>query len=125
MNQLVARKILEKLDYRADVAANGKEALAALSTIPYDLVLMDCQMPEMDGFEATQAIRRGEAGAGRAGTPIVAMTARAMQGDREKCLDSGMNDYLSKPIDSGLLAKTLERWLAPKTDRLRRRTRSR
>ena len=115
VNQLVALKILEKLGYHADVAATGKEALAALSNIPYDLVLMDCQMPEMDGFESTLAIRRGEAGEGRRGTPVIAMTARAMQGDRQKCLESGMNDYLSKPIDSGLLAKTLEQWLAQET----------
>jgi len=111
VNQLVARKIIERLGYRADVAATGKEALAALSNIPYDLVLMDCQMPEMDGFEATRAIRRGEAGEGRRGTPVIAMTARAMQGDREECLDSGMNDYLSKPIDPSLLENVLKQWL--------------
>ena len=116
VNQLVARKIIEKLGYRADVAATGKEALAALTNIPYDLVLMDCQMPEMDGFEATRAIRRGQAGEDRKKTPVIAMTARAMQGDREECLASGMNDYLSKPIDPSLLATILTRWLGQKND---------
>jgi len=116
VNQLVAVKMVEKLGCRADVAANGKEAIAALRNIPYDLVLMDCQMPEMDGFEATRAIRRGEAGEGHLKTPVIAMTAHAMQGDREKCLDSGMNDYLPKPIKHAVLAKILERWLARKND---------
>jgi PAS domain S-box-containing protein len=115
-NQLVARKLLEKLGYRADVAANGEEALTALRGIPYDLVLMDCQMPEMDGFEATRLIRQGEAGTGRVSIPIIAMTARAMQGDREKCLEAGMNDYISKPADPAALAKALERWLIRRSD---------
>ncbi len=115
-NQLVAVKMLEKLGYRADVAANGGEALAALRGIPYDLVFMDCQMPEMDGFEATRLIRDGAAGAGRASVPIIAMTARAMQGDRERCLGAGMNDYVSKPVDPAALAKALERWLTRRSD---------
>ena len=111
VNQLVAVKILEKLGCRADVAGNGNEALAALRRIPYDLVLMDCQMPEMDGFEASRRIRSGEAGRDRVRTPIIAMTARAMQGDREKCLASGMNDYIPKPVDPLVLAQVLERRL--------------
>ncbi len=110
-NQFVATKILEKLGYRPDVAGHGKDALTALRNAPYDVVLMDCQMPEMDGFEATRLIRLGEAGHRHITVPIIAMTARAMQGDRERCLEAGMNDYLAKPIDSGLLAKTLDRWL--------------
>jgi PAS domain S-box-containing protein len=112
-NQLVAVTILNKLGYRADVAANGEEALAALRTVPYDLVLMDCQMPEMDGFEATRRIRSGEGGPGHRRIPIIAMTAKAMQGDREKCLDAGMDDYLPKPIDPASLAKAMDRWLSP------------
>jgi CheY-like chemotaxis protein/HPt (histidine-containing phosphotransfer) domain-containing protein len=114
-NQLVAVKLLEKLGCRADVVANGQESLAALSAIHYDLVLMDCQMPEMDGFEATKRIRRGEAGAERSGVPIVAMTARAMQGDREACIEAGMNDYVSKPVDITTLEGALDRWLTPLT----------
>jgi CheY-like chemotaxis protein/HPt (histidine-containing phosphotransfer) domain-containing protein len=112
MNQFVATKILEKIGYHPDVAAHGKDALTALRNAPYDVVLMDCQMPEMDGFEATRRIRLGEAGERHITIPIIAMTARAMQGDRDRCLEAGMNDYLSKPIDSSLLAKALERWLA-------------
>jgi len=111
VNQLVAVKMLEKLGCRADVAGNGKEALAALSRIAYDLVLMDCQMPEMDGFEASSRIRKGEAGPERSRTPIIAMTARVMQGDRERCLAAGMNDYVSKPVDPIVLAQALGRWL--------------
>ncbi len=115
-NQLVAVNILKKLGYRADVAANGGEALAAVQTVPYDLILMDCQMPEMDGFEATRRIRSGDAGHDHRHIPIIAMTARAMQGDREKCLDAGMDDYLSKPIDLAALAKAIDRRLSPRSD---------
>ena len=111
VNQLVAVRMLEKLGHHADVAANGKEALDALRTIPYDLVFMDCQMPEMDGFEAAQRIRQGEAGQTRVGIPIIAMTARAMQGDREACLSSGMNDYVTKPVDPVVLSEVLGTWL--------------
>ena len=111
-NQLVAVGMLEKLGYRADVAGNGLEALIALRSIPYGLVLMDCQMPEMDGFEATSRIRAGEAGQAHRSTPILAMTARAMQGDREKCLEAGMDDYLSKPIDMAALAAATAQWLS-------------
>jgi signal transduction histidine kinase/DNA-binding response OmpR family regulator len=112
-NQFVAVKLLEKLGCRADVAANGFEALRALSAISYDLVLMDCQMPEMDGFEATRRIRRGEAGPARNETPIIAMTARAMPADREACIKAGMNGYVPKPVDLPVLAAALEQWLPP------------
>ncbi|MBK8229478.1 MAG: response regulator [Candidatus Eisenbacteria bacterium] len=108
VNQKVAVRMLERLEARADVVGNGLEALEALERFEYDLVLMDCQMPEMDGYEATRHIRRRE-GAARH-TPIVAMTANAMEGDRERCLDCGMDDYLSKPINSALLREAVERW---------------
>jgi CheY-like chemotaxis protein/HPt (histidine-containing phosphotransfer) domain-containing protein len=110
-NQLVAQSILKKLGLRADVAANGVEAIKALELIPYDLVLMDVQMPEMDGLEATRRIRNIQSAVLNHNIPIVAMTAHALQGDRERCLEAGMNDYLSKPINPPALVEVLNRWL--------------
>jgi CheY-like chemotaxis protein len=92
--------------------ADGQEAITALETTPYDLVLMDVQMPVMDGFAATQAIRSGHTKARRPDLPIIAMTAHAMEGDRDRCLKAGMDDYVSKPVALLALAAALERWLA-------------
>jgi signal transduction histidine kinase/CheY-like chemotaxis protein len=111
INQRVALAMLKKLGYRADVVANGLEAIAALQDIPYDLVLMDCQMPELDGYEATRRIRAPDSGVLQPTVPIVAMTANAMKGDREKCLEAGMDDYIAKPVQPGELRGALERWL--------------
>lgn len=110
-NQVVAVSILKKLGYSADVAANGLEAVDALRSLPYDVVLMDCQMPEMDGFEATNLIRSGTAGVRNPQIPIIAMTAHALKGDRERCLEAGMDDYIAKPIKPVELEAVLERWL--------------
>ena len=110
-NQQVAVGILKKLGLRADAVANGAEAVKALETLPYDLVLMDVQMPEMNGLEATRHIRNPQSAVRNHQIPIIAMTAGAMQGDREKCLEAGMNDYVSKPIFPQALAEALDRWL--------------
>ncbi len=108
VNQRVAARMLEKLGCQADVAGNGQEALQMLKLVPYALVLMDCEMPEMDGYTATRAIRAGEREGVR--IPIVAMTAHAMNGDREKCLDAGMDDHVAKPVRLDALRRALERW---------------
>jgi CheY-like chemotaxis protein len=110
VNQRVAARMLEKLGCRVDVVANGLEALEAVSRITYHCIFMDCQMPEMDGYEATTVIRQREALTG-AHTPIIAMTANAMQSDRERCLAAGMDDYISKPAQPKELGTTLEKWI--------------
>jgi CheY-like chemotaxis protein len=126
INQKVAARMLEKLGYRVDVVANGQEALKAFSHVPYAVVFMDCQMPEMDGFAATAEIRRretlhvkretsdeirGTRGALPWRIPIIAMTANAMQGDREACLAAGMDDYISKPVTANALREALAHWI--------------
>ncbi|MET0511839.1 MAG: response regulator [Thermoleophilaceae bacterium] len=110
VNQLLAVRLLEKRGYRVDVADNGRDAVRAASDGRYALVLMDCQMPELDGYAATRAIRSAEQDTGRH-TPIVAMTAHSMRGDRERCLAAGMDDYLAKPLDSTAFAAALTRWV--------------
>ena len=113
VNQEVVTAILAIYGLRVEVVGNGREAVAAWRAGRYDLVLMDCQMPEMDGYEATRTIREEEAGGARGGrTPIVALTAHALEGDREKSLAAGMDDHLSKPFRINQLEAVLERWLS-------------
>jgi CheY-like chemotaxis protein len=108
VNQLLAVSLLTKAGHRVDVAGNGLEALAALKARPYEIVLMDMQMPEMDGLKATRAIRTLAGPA--AEVPIIAMTANALKGDRERCLAAGMNDYVSKPIERDTLLQKIAFW---------------
>ncbi len=132
VNQKVATKILDKLGYRVEVVANGREATEASNRFAYDIILMDCQMPEMDGHQATKEIRRREAESAKGEgaevrdtlhdrrdtsrrVPIIALTANAMKGDRERCIESGMDDFLSKPINMEQLEERLRRWLPQKT----------
>ncbi|MBS0381208.1 MAG: response regulator [Proteobacteria bacterium] len=111
VNQKVAQKLLERLGLTVDVAENGEVALDKLRARPYAMVLMDCQMPVLDGYSATRRLRELESGQGKPRTPVIAMTAHAMSGDRERCLQAGMDDYLSKPLDRHLLEETLVRWM--------------
>ena len=110
-NQLVAKSMLIKLGYNVDAVGNGREALESLEAINYDLILMDCQMPIMDGYEATREIRNSESEVYNPSIPIIAMTANAMQGDMEKCVNAGMSDYVAKPVLVHVLAEKLEEWL--------------
>jgi CheY-like chemotaxis protein len=110
VNQKVVLSMLAKLGYNADVAANGLEAVTVMGKRSYDIVLMDCQMPEMSGFEATAKIRDPGSGVLNHQTRIIALTANAMKGDREKCLESGMDDFLSKPVKLQELSAMLDKW---------------
>jgi CheY-like chemotaxis protein len=110
VNQKVAVGLLRKLGYTCEVVSNGLEALRALETRSFDLVLMDCQMPECDGYEATRRIRKLGLS-----VPVVAMTANAMAGDRERCLASGMDDFMTKPVSPLTLKGILEQWLSAKS----------
>ena len=114
INQIVAARVLERCGCRVEIVADGGEALHALATRHYDAVLMDCQMPGMDGYDATAELRRREHGTKH--TPVIAMTAHAMTGDRERCLDAGMDDYITKPVRHRDLADTLLRWIPHHTD---------
>jgi CheY-like chemotaxis protein len=111
INCKVAVKLLEKFQCTVDVARHGGFAIEAVARAEYDLVLMDCQMPEVDGFEATRRLRQAELGTGRH-LPIIALTANVMQGDAERCLAAGMDDHLPKPIKSEDLQRMIAKWTA-------------
>ena len=116
INQLIAVRMLERLGYHVALASNGHEVLQKLAVERFDLILMDCQMPLMDGYEASQAIRASSS-TEWSKIPIIAFTANAHPGDREYCLKCGMNDYVTKPVGSEDLARVLDRWVRPKKPR--------
>ena len=116
-NQLIALKLLAIVGCHADVVGNGLEAINAFKSFPYDLILMDCQMPELDGFDATKAIREIEKQQNKSPIPIIALTASAMSADKEICLQIGMTDYLTKPVNFHRLWSTLEKWLPKKAEK--------
>lgn len=110
-NQYVARVVLEKFGYKARIVENGEQAIRAAATEQYELILMDCRMPVCDGYEATEAIRAMQARTGKR-VPIVGVTACAMEGDRERCLAAGMDDFFTKPLSLDDFRSLLRRWLA-------------
>ncbi len=116
VNQKVIVRMLQKLGYQVDIASDGREAVEAACSSGYDIVLMDCEMPAMDGYQATRAIRSSEGGASR--TPIVALTANVMNRSREKCLEAGMDDHVMKPVKRQVLADVLEKWIQYESDTL-------
>jgi CheY-like chemotaxis protein/HPt (histidine-containing phosphotransfer) domain-containing protein len=110
VNQKVARRLFEQMGYHIDIAGDGVEAIEAIRQHPYDMIFMDVQMPEMNGLEATQRVREIEKESGKSASIIIAMTASAMAGDREKCIQAGMDDYLSKPVRPEAVQVAIERW---------------
>jgi CheY-like chemotaxis protein len=117
VNQRVAVYMLTKLGHPVDVAKHGREAIDVLSNARYDLVLMDCQMPEMDGYEATRMIRDPTSSVLEHDVPVVAMTANAFPEDRARALGAGMDDFLAKPVDRGILEAVLAKWMKPMAHR--------
>ncbi len=111
VNQMVAARMLKKFGIICDKAEDGLQALQKITEENFDLIFMDCQMPRMDGFEATTQIREYQKKTGAKHTPIVALTANAMEEDEQRCLSAGMDDYLAKPIESETMGRTLKRWL--------------
>jgi CheY-like chemotaxis protein len=111
VNQKVAVRMLERLELRPDVAGNGREAVELSAMLPYDVIFMDCQMPEMDGYTATAEIRKRQGSNGR--VAIIAMTAEVMEGYRERCIAAGMDDFIAKPVRLDNMIDALKRW-APK-----------
>ena len=112
INQKVTLNILKRLGYQADVANNGQEVIEALTKKLYDLVLMDIQMPDMDGLEASRIIRDPSSSVHCHTIPIIAVTAHAMENDKKRCLEAGMDDYLPKPIDQKKLTEKITKWLS-------------
>ena len=108
INQKVIERMVQKLGYRVNLVSNGREAIDALARENYGIIFMDCQMPEMDGFEACREIRKRD---GSVRVPIIAITANAMKGDRERCLAAGMDDYVSKPFKQDDLRTVIQRWM--------------
>ena len=115
LNQRIGVALLKRGGFQCEIANNGQEAIDTLARLPFDLILMDCQMPILDGYGATRAIRQREARSGEH-IPIIAMTANAMEGDRERCLAAGMDDYITKPVVSEQLYTKLAHWLSPDAD---------
>jgi CheY-like chemotaxis protein len=109
VNQLLVKRMFEKIGCQIDLAGNGREAVKMASESPYDIIFMDCSMPELDGYEATAVVRASEVGKRR--TPIIALTANAMLEDRERCLTAGMDDHLSKPVSMDDIRRALKRWV--------------
>jgi len=116
VNQTLAKRLLERFGLRVRIANDGIEAIEQWTHERPDLVLMDCQMPRLDGFGATERIRALEAAQGLGATPVIAVTANAMPGDRERCLAHGMDDYLAKPYNPAQLREIVERWIAVRRD---------